>query len=169
MARVAVVVGHPDDETLWAGGYLKANPGTDVLVCTIPIKDPQRCADFFKVCSYWKANGSFIARHTDREPLKDLRHVQRIVEGYDLVLTHNAIGEYGHEQHIAVHNAVKETGIPMKVFGYGLTVEGEHVSLATKRAAINLYTTRPNCWRVWSQKFDLSRECFLDVDRSRTS
>jgi LmbE family N-acetylglucosaminyl deacetylase len=159
--RTAVVVAHPDDETLWAGEYLRTHPGTDVLVCTIPIKDPQRCADFFEVCKALKANGSFVARHTDREPLKGLRHVQRLVEGYDLVLTHNEIGEYGHEQHIAVHKAMKTTGVSMKVFGYGLTGDGEPADLQFKRRVLERYTTRPNCFRVWSQKFDLSKECFL--------
>jgi LmbE family N-acetylglucosaminyl deacetylase len=159
--NAVVVVSHPDDETLWAGGYLQAHPGTDVLVCTIPIKDPQRCADFFQVCKALKANGSFVARHTDREPLTDLSHVQRLVEKYDLILTHNEFGEYGHEQHIAVHRAMKATGVPMRVFGYGKTTVGNEVSLEFKRKTLELYTTRPNCFKVWSKKFDLSREAFL--------
>ncbi len=30
-ARVALVVAHPDDETLWAGGTLLQHPGWDTL------------------------------------------------------------------------------------------------------------------------------------------
>ena len=165
--KTAVVVAHPDDEVLWAGGYISSHPGTDVLCCTIPVKDPERCLVFLDVCRQLGARGIVVADTPDvvGQDIGSLLTMQKLVQSYELVLTHNAIGEYGHAHHIAVHNAVRETGVPMKVFGYGLTKEGEDVDLQLKERLLAQYRTRPRCFQVWSHKFDLSKEAFLNVDR----
>ncbi len=169
--KTAVVVAHPDDEILWAGGYLAAHPGTDVICCTIPQKAPERLLAFLKVCRELLVNPIVLANAADvaGTPLcsVSLRYVQRFVSAqYDQIITHNHVGEYGHEHHIAVHRAMWRTGIPMKVFGYGITTDGESVDLELKRTLLTNYTTQPKCFKVWSEKFDLSKEAFLDVDRS---
>lgn len=166
--KTAVVVAHPDDEILWAGGYLAAHPGTDVICCTVPQKAPERLLVFFMVCRMLGANGIVLADCADvpGEPIGSLDHVRQYVRQYSLILTHNHVGEYGHAHHIAVHRAMRATGVPMKVFGYGITTDGESVDLELKRTLLTNYTTQPNCFKVWSEKFDLSKEAFLDVDRS---
>ncbi len=167
--KTAVVVAHPDDEILWAGGYLAAHPGIDVICCTIPQKAPERCLVFLKVCRELLVNPIVLANVADvvDTPIGPLRYVQRFVSNqYDQIITHNEIGEYGHEHHIAVHHAMRATGIPMKVFGYGRTFDGDQVDIALKQRLLAYYTTQPNCFKVWSRKFDLSREAFFDVDSS---
>ncbi len=168
VSGTVVVVAHPDDEVLWAGGYLLAHPGTDVICCTVPQKAPERCLAFFWACKALDVNPIIVAEGRDvvNVPIRSLRAVQRMVEQYDQIITHNHIGEYGHPHHIQVHKAMRATGIPMKVFGYGLTADGMPVSLQLNKNLLRLYTTQPNCFKDWSTKFDLSREAFLDVDNS---
>ncbi len=165
--KTVVVVAHPDDEILWAGGYLAAHPGTDVICCTIPQKAPERCLTFMRVCRLLFCNPIVLAHAPDTagEPIGSLRYVQRFVSAqYDQVITHNQIGEYGHGHHKSVYSAMRATGVPMKVFGYGLTTKGESVSLEMKKRLLAYYTTQPDCFKVWSEKFDLSKEAFIDVN-----
>lgn len=39
------------------------------------------------------------------------------IKGYDLLLTHNSKGEYGHPHHIFLHQAVQDNSIPKVYFG----------------------------------------------------
>ena len=161
-----VVVAHPDDEILWAGGYLAANPGTDVICCTVPKKAPVRCLHFFEVCEKIGAHGIIIADTPDAvgRSTGPLNAVKAYVRQYDEIITHNHLGEYGHPHHIEVHRAMWATGVPMKVFGYGITQDGYLVDLEMKKRLLAHYTTQPSCFKVWSRKFDLSKEALLDVD-----
>ena len=160
---VVVVVAHPDDETLWAGGYLAAHPGTTIVCCSVPEKDPQRVRPFFEVCRQLKARPVVAAASlAANEETLDLWPAQLIAEQFDLILTHNRLGEYGHGHHIDVHHAMHALGKPMKVFGYGLTKEGEAVDIKLKERLLSLYTTRPEVFARQSKKFDLSKEAFID-------
>jgi hypothetical protein len=91
----------------------------------------------------------------------DLTPAQRLISQYDMLLTHNAVGEYGHKHHIAVHHAMKQTGRPMRVFGYGLTTDGHSVDLEFKKRVLAVYSSRPEVFKRQSAKFDLSKEAFL--------
>ncbi len=161
--RIAVVVAHPDDETLWAGGFLTAHPDTDVICCSVPEKDPQRCAHFFRACRLLKANPIIAAASLSNaeDQRLDLAPAQRLASTYDMILTHNSVGEYGHKHHIAVHDAMKQTGKQMRVFGYGLTADGMSVDIEIKRRVLAVYTSRPEVFQRQSRKFDLSKEAFL--------
>lgn len=167
--KTVVVVAHPDDEILWAGGYLAAHPFTDVICCTVPQKAPERCLVFMRVCRLLLCNPIVLASCADivNESIEPLDYVKRFVRSqYDQVITHNVLGEYGHAHHRAVNRAMCGTGLPMKVFGYGITADGDPVDLEKKRRMLAYYTTQPRCFEVWSQKFDLSKEAFLDVNSS---
>ena len=161
--RTVVVVAHPDDETLWAGGYLAAHPGTDVICCTIPDKDPQRMRHFFQACFMLNAHAIVAAASLADDPDRRLvlSPAQALAARYDLILTHNQIGEYGHKHHVAVHEAMKATGRPMRVFGYGLTVDGESVDVEVKKRVLSVYASRPEVFQRQSKKFNLGKEAFL--------
>lgn len=158
-SRVLVAVAHPDDEALWASGYLLEHPGTDVLCCSIPKKDPERCVHFFDACRILGANGYFAGQLAFNQKI-DLTAAVKFAAHYDEIITHNEKGEYGHPSHIAVHQAMKDLGKPMRVFGYGLA-EGDLIDYETKLRALSCYKTRPNVFANQSKKFDLSRECLL--------
>lgn len=158
--KTLVVVAHMDDETLWSGGYLMSNPGTHVLCCSVPYKDPERCIHFFEACAMLGAEG-YIAGRLARAGKIDTYAAQQFAAGYDEIITHNHLGEYGHPAHIAVHLAMKELGKPMKTFGYGIITGGHLVDIEMKKRVLACYTSRPNVFENQSKQFDLSREAFI--------
>lgn len=151
---------HPDDESVWAGGYLSRNPDTDVICCSVPHADPERCGDFFRACDVLGVRGWIVGGLSQNERL-DPEPAKNLVRRYDRIITHNRVGEYGHGAHIQLHHAMKDLGVQMWVFGYGLA-DGEPVNAEIKKEALSCYTTRPDVWKNQSKRFDLSRECFLE-------
>lgn len=104
--KVAMVVAHPDDETLWGGGVLARYQGFDVFCCSIPARDPERVLAF---CGAMKMLGHhpFILPNFDRGPTHPLERLDLLqLDRYDVVITHNEDGEYGHAHHIQVHRHV---------------------------------------------------------------
>jgi len=101
-SRCAVIVAHPDDETLWVGGLMLMHPEVSWTVVTICRKsDPDRAPKFFKALRKLNATG-FMADLDDgpeQIPL-DNAEIQETVmlllppEKYDLIITHGKSGEY---------------------------------------------------------------------------
>jgi len=109
-------VAHPDDETLWGAGIILRYPMDWTVICgTIPYHDPVRAEKFRDACDVLGACG-LVQNHSERGgliPIPDL-------DEFDLIVTHNAAGEYGHVQHKELHNAVKERWPDkMRCVGYG--------------------------------------------------
>lgn len=129
--KCAVVVAHPDDETLWAGALL-AHYGErfDVICCTIPRKEPVRAWKFFDVSRLLGFHPRLWPMLEPVNATQPIVHLGQIdISGYDLIVTHNEAGEYGHLHHQQVHHWVMDqaNGAQVACFGYGL--EGEPVGL----------------------------------------
>lgn len=106
MKRV-VIVAHPDDETLWAGGLLIRNPGDwTIICCTIPRADPIRAVKFHEACKILGAEGQVFPQQEPpaNEPITWLDEID--LSPFDHIVTHNAAGEYGHCQHKSVNRHV---------------------------------------------------------------
>ncbi len=100
--KCAVIVAHPDDETLWAGGLMLMHPEVEWTVVTLCRKsDPDRAPRFFKALDKYGADGfmSDLDDGPEQTPL-DSNQVQRTIElllpsrSYDIIITHSTSGEY---------------------------------------------------------------------------
>lgn len=146
--RRAVVVAHPDDESLFFGGLVIAEPGDDwtVICCSIPRLDPIRAWKFFDACAVLGASGLLLP-FVESEPHKPLGHLDALdLSRFDEVVTHNEHGEYGHAHHVELHRFVAQR-CPGRtlVNGYGRTTQGrlryalDAGSYERKLAAIHCY------------------------------
>ncbi len=112
---VALIVAHPDDETLWAGGTILSHPSWRCfVVCLCRKSDADRAPRFFEALKALKSEGIMgdLDDGPDQKPLDDSVVEDAIQEllprdRYDLVITHNPLGEYTrHLRHEEVGKAV---------------------------------------------------------------
>ena len=111
----AVIVAHPDDETLWAGGTILMHPDINWTIMTLCRKsDGDRAPRFFRAAEQLGARG-FMADLDDgprQTPLKTSQVQQTILEllptdRFDIIITHDRAGEYTrHLRHEEVSRAV---------------------------------------------------------------
>jgi LmbE family N-acetylglucosaminyl deacetylase len=115
--RVAVIVAHPDDETLWAGGLLLSHPSWVTFIATLCRgEDPDRVPKFRKALACLGAKGALgnLDDGPDQFPLPSSQVKEAILallpsRDFDLVLTHAPQGEYTwHRRHGEVARAVQE-------------------------------------------------------------
>jgi LmbE family N-acetylglucosaminyl deacetylase len=115
--RAAVVVAHPDDETLWCGGYILTHPEFLWRIVTLcRASDPDRAPRFRRVLQRLGAEGEMadLDDGPDQAPLPVGRvqeTIARLLAGtnYNLVLTHGPMGEYTrHRRHAECCQAVVE-------------------------------------------------------------
>ncbi len=116
-STVGVMVAHPDDETLWAGGTLLMHPKWQCSIFTLCRGgDPDRAPRFREVLQRFGAAGRMadLEDGPQQAPL-ELALVRQTVAAllgdasYDLLLTHGPDGEYTrHCRHREVFAAVAD-------------------------------------------------------------
>ena len=115
LTNCAVIVAHPDDETLWAGGTMLMNLRARWKVITVCRKsDPDRSPRFFRALEQLNATGQMgdLEDGPEQIPL-DSDQVQNTIlellaaDRFDLIITHGPRGEYTrHLRHEEVGRAV---------------------------------------------------------------
>jgi LmbE family N-acetylglucosaminyl deacetylase len=108
LTTAAVIVAHPDDETLWCGGLMLDHPDWDWFVLSLcRAEDRDRAPRFKRVLSYLGAKGEMCdlddgpeQQPLDIELIKSAIMVKLPRLAFDLVLTHGPRGEYTrHRRH----------------------------------------------------------------------
>lgn len=111
----AVIVAHPDDETLWAGGLLLTHPEAEWHIVTLcRASDSDRAAKFEKILGEYNAIGAMgdMDDGPEQTPL-NLADIETTIlqllpaNRYDRILTHSPAGEYTrHRRHEETAQAV---------------------------------------------------------------
>ncbi len=162
----AVIVAHPDDEIMWAGGTILMHPEGKWTVVTLCRKsDPDRSVRFFKVMENLGATG--VMGDLDDGPEQFpvvIREVQdKIAEllpqdRFDLIITHGLRGEYTrHLRHEETGRAVMALWETEKLsakqiwrFAYE---DGGGKYLPRPINNADIYIRLPD--KIWRRKYDI--------------
>jgi len=162
----ALIVAHPDDETLWAGGTILMHPKMEWTILTLcRMSDPDRAPKFFKAMKTLGAKGIMGDLDDGPEQISlDCHEVQcAIIEllpsnNFDLIMTHGDKGEYTrHRRHEEVGNAVMDLWKNEKLFAKEVLRfayeddDGRYLPKAISDA--DLKTNLPN--KIWQEKYDI--------------
>ncbi len=112
-----MIVAHPDDEILWGGSHLLDEKY--LVVCITCGLNKTRVNEFRKVME--KTGNEYvmlgypdkvlnIRSNWKEERPKIYTDIYNIMElkDWDTIVTHNKVGEYGHEHHVMTHEIVME-------------------------------------------------------------
>lgn len=165
-SECAVIVAHPDDETLWAGGLMLMHPDVKWTVVTICRKsDADRAPKFFKALEEFGANGYMgdLDDGPEQEPL-DNGEIQRTIiellpsDRYDVVITHSTGGEYTrhlrHEETAKAAMRLWEAGKPIAKEMWSFAYEdggGKYLPRADRGADLQIRLPE----LVWQRKYDI--------------
>lgn len=168
---VLIIVAHPDDETLWAGGTLLNNPLWDCFIISLCRKnDADRAPKFYNVLNVLKAKG--IMGNLDDEPEQtplNTNDIQQIIEDllpktdFDLIITHNLMGEYTrHLRHeevsIAVFSLWLEDKITAQVLWTFAYEDNNKAYLPKAVEQAHIYNVLPKA--IWLKKYDLMTQTY---------
>ncbi|MEY3894938.1 MAG: hypothetical protein RLZZ214_457 [Verrucomicrobiota bacterium] len=169
--RVAVIVAHPDDETLWAGGLLLSHPEwSPFIVSLCRGHDPDRAPKFARVLELLNAEGAMgdLDDGPDQSPLSAALIKETILSllprrDFDILLTHAPKGEYTrHRRHEEVSRAVRD------LWRSGSLHAGEMLQFAYEDGG-GVYPPRPRKDaplhlflpdKIWSRKHDIITEVY---------
>lgn len=164
--KCAIIVAHPDDETLWAGGTMLMHPECKWTVVTLcRASDPDRAPRFHKALETLNATGVMgdLDDGPDQTPLP-ARQVHNTIFDllpggfYDLIITHGLWGEYTrHLRHeetgkavVALWNADRISAKEVWRFAYE---DGDGKYLPRAVADADIRTRLPD--GIWQQKYDV--------------
>jgi len=168
---VAVIVAHPDDETLWAGGTILSHPPWECfIVCLCRGSDTERAPRFYNALKVLKSDGIIcdLDDGTEQKPLDEEVVKQSILDqlqpkNFDLIITHNPTGEYTkHIRHEEVSNAV------IKLWHSGKIATNQLWTFAYEdgnkkyfpRPVVNTPVYRTLTKHIWLRKYSIITETY---------
>lgn len=169
--NVAVIVAHPDDETLWAGGTILSHPSWNCFIVSVCRgNDTERAPKFYQALKVLRSEGIMgdLDDGPDQNPLDEEEVEQTILDllpkqHYDLIISHNPNGEYTrHLRHEEVSKAVinlwsnsKINADELRTFAYEDGHKKYHPR-PVQNAAIFRKLTK----RIWHRKYNILTEIY---------
>src|SRR5574341_1460899 len=163
---VAVIVAHPDDETLWAGGTILTQSSWHPFIITLcRASDRDRAPRFFQALKALGAGGQMgdLDDGPEQKPLTE-NEVQGTIlqllsrKHFDLIISHNPAGEYTrHLRHEEIGRAVitlwhagKISADELWTFAYE---DGGRQYLPKPIKTANIYHSLPA--GIWQRKYGI--------------
>ena len=160
-----MIVAHPDDDTIFGGAHLIQDKYTVVCVTCGVVK--YRLNEFIKAMAFSEDDYKYLS-HTDIEPSGYISNwtkeketireeLKSIIDSkdWDVIVTHNPDGEYGHKHHKMVNKIVTESvSDKSKLYYFGIyhkkgTVDNspalEEELYAKKRKMLDIYKSQSAC------------------------
>ena len=169
--RVALIVAHPDDETLWAGGTILSHPlWKCFIVCLCRGSDINRAPKFYKALQVLNSEG--IIGDLDDGPEQtalDEGETKRVIlellppKHFDFIITHNPTGEYTrHVRHEEVSKSVIKLWITSKISATELWTfayeDGNKEYYPKPVESANVYRKLTN--EIWLKKYSIITEIY---------
>ncbi len=169
--NVALIVAHPDDETLWAGGTVLSHPSWNCfIVCLCRGSDADRSPRFAQALQVLRAEGIIgdLDDGPEQKPLDENEIQQTILDllpanYFDLLISHHPAGEYTrHIRHEETGKAV------INLWHSGKISAGEFWAFAYEDGQKN-YLPRPIettgiyhalSKRIWRRKYSIISEIY---------
>jgi hypothetical protein len=115
--KAIAMVAHPDDCVIFAYSFMHAHPNLDWTVCYLTYEaDDYRGSELKAFWDKRRISTKFLGYVDNWHDIENKQisfdeacawiDIQEAVGGQDIVVTHNAEGDYGHLHHVFVHNAV---------------------------------------------------------------
>lgn len=117
--KALTMVAHPDDCVIFAYSYMYNHPEYEWTICYLTYCDWQPRAQEFR--QFWNRRNIptiFLGYRDDHRDIENKKisfdeaqagkEIRGIIQNYDLVLTHDENGDYGHIHHIFVNRATAD-------------------------------------------------------------
>jgi LmbE family N-acetylglucosaminyl deacetylase len=168
---VAVIVAHPDDETLWAGGTILSHPSWHwFIVCLCRGSDKDRAPRFLRTMQVLGSEGIMgdLDDGPEQRPLDEIELECAILKllppmHFDLIITHNPDGEYTrHVRHEETSKAVIELWHAGKISASELWTfayedgNKKYYPRPTENATLYRVLTK----RIWQKKYSIITETY---------
>ena len=169
--NVAIIVAHPDDETLWTGGTILSHPKWNCFIVSVCRgSDRDRAPKYYKALQVLQSEGIMgdLNDGPEQNPLNEAELEQTILnllpeKKYDLLITHNPSGEYTrHLRHEEVSKAVinlwhnkKITTDELRTFAFEDGGKKYHPR-AIKEAPICIELSQ----EIWQQKYAILNKTY---------
>ncbi len=168
---VAIIIAHPDDETLWAGGTILNHPDWNCFILSLcRASDKNRAPKFYNALKIFKATGNMadLDDGPEQKPLDPGIVSSAILQllppiSYDLIISHDPKGEYTrHLRHEEVGGAVIRLWSSGKIYAKELWTfayedgEKKYLPKSIENAPIYQKLSLP----VWLKKYNMISETY---------